>query len=70
MKDVVAVKSLYVNDFNSLYYKNGFFYACPRLRGVQGIEELDNNNLCGNSFAAAYVTGYIACEIYNELNNK
>lgn len=61
LKNVIPVKGLsdtfYRSDFS---YENNMFFAPLSMVNIEGMNELKNNNMKGNSIAAAYVTGHLA----------
>lgn len=63
-KNVIGVKRNNDNETKSIYYKRNFYYAPGNI--PQNLYKNDCKSLIGNSFAAAYVTGYIAKVIYYE----
>jgi hypothetical protein len=65
LKGVIGVKADINHRFKIFGYENGFYYAPFRTDGIDGINEI-NAKTCaaGTSISAAYVTGYIASEMY------
>jgi hypothetical protein len=67
LKGVVGVKSIRSNGYDTpLGYDGRFFFAPGGMDGIYGTEKLVNKNSCGNSMAAAYITGHVANILWDE----
>jgi hypothetical protein len=56
---VIRVSSNKNND-TKIFYKDNLWYAPPHAKGITGMDQIKNQNIGGNSLAAAYITGYIS----------
>lgn len=70
LNGVIGVKADPSKKLLQYSYKNGFFYAPASVEGISGIERYTKVfNAYGSSMAAAYITGHIVKDIYNEEMN-
>lgn len=61
LKDVVGVKGMKLENMNQLYYDYKFIFAPYDLKGIEGIDTKKmDQEMVGNSMAAAYVTGHLS----------
>lgn len=64
LKGVIGVKADRILGVNEFYFKDKFFYAPAGIDNIPALTELVNHpNMCGNSMAAAYITGHISKSI-------
>lgn len=70
LKYVIGVKSGDYKSYMEYEYKKGFFYSPYNISQIDGMNELQNKNMCGSSIAAAYITGHIATIKYKNYSQE
>jgi hypothetical protein len=59
LKSVVGVKSSEIRDVQNIYFHKNTFYAPPMIIYDELKSFFKCENMCGNSIAAAYITGHM-----------